>query len=77
MKIAIVEDEINGYEYLAKTLVQLDPTIEIVQHCESVKDSVSYFSTIPKLDLIFMDIQLADGISFDIFDILILSMSNS
>ena len=68
MKVVIVEDEINGYEYLVTILQQIDPTIEVIQHIESVKDAVAYFSKPGGADLIFMDIQLADGISFDIFE---------
>jgi len=68
MKIAIIEDEINAYEYLVRIVAKVDPNIEIVQHCESIKSSVNYFQSNPEVDLVLMDIQLADGISFEIFN---------
>ncbi len=68
MKIAIIEDEINAFEHLSRLLQQIDTDIVVDKHCESIKTSVIYLSAQPQIDLIFMDIQLADGLSFDIFD---------
>ncbi len=47
---------------------ELDETIEIVDVIDSVADSVKYLRTHGTPELIFMDIQLSDGISFEIFD---------
>jgi len=68
MKVLIVEDEIPAANRLTKLLQQHDTGIDIVQHTDSVEAAVKYISSAPALDLIFMDIQLADGISFDIFE---------
>lgn len=70
MNVAIIEDEINAYEYLVSVLHKLDPQIHVVQHCESIKSSVNYLQGQPALDLILLDVQLADGISFEIFNYL-------
>jgi len=68
MKVVIVEDEALAAEKLAHLLQKTDPGIEVVQRIESVEEAVEWFSQNPAPDLIFMDIQLDDGISFEIFD---------
>lgn len=68
MKAAIIEDELLAYEELVWLLGQIDPEIQIVKHLSSVEDAVCWFQSRPLLDVIFMDIQLSDGLSFDIFD---------
>lgn len=67
-KILIIEDEPIAANRLKELLKQINYDINILQICDSVDDSVTYLSSTPKLDLIFMDIQLADGLSFSIFD---------
>jgi len=68
MKIIIVEDEIAASENLAYLLHEIDSKIEIVTVLDSVKLAVDYFSKSIDADLVLMDIHLADGISFEIFD---------
>jgi DNA-binding LytR/AlgR family response regulator len=68
MKVVIVEDEKLASKRLELMLKKAEPEIEILQILESVEDSVNWFSQNAKPDLIFMDIQLDDGISFEIFD---------
>ena len=68
MKVLIIEDEAPAFRRLQKTLEELDETIEIVDVIDSVADSVKYLRTHGTPELIFMDIQLSDGISFEIFD---------
>ncbi|HSR59654.1 MAG TPA: LytTR family DNA-binding domain-containing protein [Robiginitalea sp.] len=68
MKVVIVEDELAASENLLYLLGQIDPEIEVVSVLDSVKAAVRYFSTAPAPDLVFMDIHLADGLSFEIFD---------
>ncbi len=68
MKVVIVEDERLASKRLELLLKIVEPGIEIVQILESVDDAVNWFSQNTKPDLIFMDIQLDDGISFEIFD---------
>lgn len=68
MQVIIVEDELAASENLAYLLKSIDETIEVEQVLESVTDAVEYFSVPYKASLIFMDIHLADGLSFEIFE---------
>lgn len=68
MKVVIVEDEIAASENLAYLINAIDSNIEILTVLDSVKSSVDYFSKGTEAELVFMDIHLADGISFEIFD---------
>ena len=67
MKVLIIEDEINAFEYLKKTILKIDNSIQIVGQIDSIKGALSFLSEHSDLDLIFLDIQLADGLSFEIF----------
>lgn len=68
MKVVIVEDEIAASENLIYLLNTLDSSIEVLQVLDSVKSAVTYFSESSEVELVFMDIHLADGISFEIFE---------
>ena len=69
MKILIVEDEQLAAERLSNLIHQYDPSYEILTSIDTVKGAVEYLSTHKeKIDLIFMDIELADGQSFEIFE---------
>ena len=68
MRVIIIEDEIPAARRLAKLLHNYDGNIEIVHQSDSVESSVRYLAAAQNIDLIFMDIQLADGLSFDIFE---------
>jgi DNA-binding LytR/AlgR family response regulator len=67
MKVLIIEDEILAAEKLAGLLL-MDSTIEIVGKLQSVLESINWLHSQPDPELIFMDIQLDDGICFEIFD---------
>lgn len=67
MKVLIVEDEKLSRERLGALIHQYDPKIEIVAETDSVEDTVSFLRSQPHPDLVFLDIQLADGLSFEIF----------
>lgn len=67
MKIVIIEDELPTAEYLQQSLTALKPEILISAILSSVEDSIAYFSNNPEPDLIFSDINLGDGLSFEIF----------
>jgi DNA-binding LytR/AlgR family response regulator len=67
MKVIIIEDELPAANRLAKMLHNIDNELELVTKLDSVASAVAFFGSSPEVDLIFMDIQLADGISFDIF----------
>lgn len=68
MRVIIIEDEIAAYNNIKKILMQIDPCIEILANFDTVTDSVLWLRSNPMPDLIFMDIQLADGSSFNIFE---------
>jgi len=68
MKILIIEDEVLAARRLEKLLMEYDPSITILDVIDSVEDSVLWFKDNPQVDLIFMDIMLADGQSFEIFE---------
>ena len=68
MKALIIEDETAAARNLAAILRQTAPDVEIVATLESVEESVEWLRSNPHPDLLFMDIHLADGDSFRIFD---------
>lgn len=68
MKVIIIEDEKLSADYLVELLNRLNKSIKIEAIYDSVKQSVKAFSSEINADLIFVDIHLADGISFEIFD---------
>ena len=66
--IAIIEDEEAAVKRLLKELNKLEPyRFEVVANHITVNDTVQWIRSDPKVDLIFMDIQLADGLSFEVF----------
>ena len=67
MNVIIVEDEKHAREYLESLLLELDPTITIQAKLESVKRTVEWLQN-NQTDLIFLDIHLADALSFKIFE---------
>lgn len=68
MKVIIIEDEKWAAELLTNLVKEYDPDIEVLQVIDSVKKSVKWFNENEAPDLALMDIQLADGISFEIFE---------
>ncbi|HLF35751.1 MAG TPA: LytTR family DNA-binding domain-containing protein [Cyclobacteriaceae bacterium] len=68
MNILIIEDEKHASDKLKKMLGVLDPGIRVVDVLESVQQSVEWLMARQAPDLIFMDIQLDDGICFEIFE---------
>lgn len=67
MKAIIIEDEKLSAEHLATLLKKVDATIEISATYDSVKKSIEEFKKDVKADLLFVDVHLADGLSFEIF----------
>jgi len=68
MKVVIIEDEVPAAEKLERYLHKYDASIEIVAQFDSVKSTVPWLlENQDAIDLIFMDIQLTDGLSFQIF----------
>ncbi len=69
MRVLIVEDEELAVKKLRKTLFTVDGTIEVTGVTDSIKTTVEWLQSNPQPDLILMDIELADGQSFEIFNL--------
>jgi len=67
MDIVIIEDEKLTADDLRDTIVSVRPEAHIVATIGSVKEAIAWFQAHPSPDLVFSDIQLGDGISFEIF----------
>lgn len=67
MKVLIVEDEELAVKKLQKTLAAVDDTIEVAGVTDSIEETVNWLQSNPAPDLVLMDIELADGQSFEIF----------
>lgn len=67
MKVLIVEDEELAVRKLQKTLAAVDDSIEVMGVTDSIRETVNWLQENPTPDLILMDIELADGQSFEIF----------
>lgn len=67
-RVIIVEDETAAAVNLRSMLQNIDPKTVVVDTLESVEEAVAYFSNSVEADVVFMDIHLADGDSFRIFD---------
>lgn len=67
MNVIIIEDETPAANRLTKLLHGISGEINVVNRLDSIAAAVAYFQSTRDIDLIFMDIQLADGLSFDIF----------
>ena len=71
MKALIIEDEQIAANRLENLLLKSSQRIEILAKLDTVKSSIDWLQKMGSPDLIFMDIQLADGLSFDIFDVVV------
>lgn len=67
LKVVIIEDEILAVERLKDLLHKYDPEIEFLAELDTVEDATKWIKSNSAPDLVMMDIQLADGLSFDIF----------
>jgi len=67
MKVLIVEDELPAFCNLAEELHVIDEKIDVVAGCSTVEETVRWLHDNPHPDLILMDVQLSDGLSFSIF----------
>lgn len=67
MKVLIIEDETASAGRLKKMVEEIDPGFEVVEILDSISNSVKWFREHTEPDLAFMDIHLADGLSFEIF----------
>ena len=67
IRTLIIEDEEPAAARLERMLTGIDPSIQVIDVLDSVEGSLRWFSENPQPDLLMLDIQLADGLSFDIF----------
>lgn len=68
MRILIFEDEIPAAKRLEKLIMECKPDAEILDVIDTVEDAVEWFENNDEPDLVISDIQLADGVSFEIFE---------
>lgn len=68
MKVIIIEDEVPAAEKLKKALEKADPSVEVLAVLNSVQASLDWLKHHPLPELMFMDIELGDGLSFRIFE---------
>lgn len=68
MKALVVEDEALAAERLVVLVQAIDPSIEVTAQLDTITDTVQYLKSNEAPDVIFLDIQLADGKSFEIFE---------
>ena len=68
MRAIIIEDEKAAVRNLKALLQEVNPGIEVETSLDSIASSLAWFHTHPMPDLLFMDIHLADGSAFEIFD---------
>lgn len=66
MNVIIIEDEKPAARRLSRLLAELDVEVSVMLH--SVEEAINWFQNNEHPDLIFLDIQLSDGLSFEIFD---------
>lgn len=68
MRVAIIEDEPEAQQYLKSQLQKVDSGISVTASLSSIEAGIKYFQSRPEVDLVFMDIELSDGQSFEIFN---------
>ena len=68
MDVLLIEDEVHAALRVEQLLKELKPGASVVGKIDSVKRAVEYLKNSPPPDLALMDIQLADGTSFEIFE---------
>ena len=67
MKVLIIEDETIASDRLIDMLKEVAPDWEVLAVLDSIEAGVEFFKTDAEADLVFMDIELGDGQSFEIF----------
>jgi DNA-binding LytR/AlgR family response regulator len=67
MKVIILEDENRAVNHLKRLIQRIAPEMEVSMTFETVRETVEYLKQEPAVELIFSDVQLADGVSFEIF----------
>ncbi len=68
MKALIIEDELIAAQSLQRLIAESTPQVEVIGVLQSVEETVEYFSQPNNVELVFLDIHLADGLAFHIFE---------
>ncbi|MBC8343637.1 MAG: response regulator transcription factor [Bacteroidetes bacterium] len=68
MKVLIIEDEVLAASRLSKMLGEINSQIEITDVIDSIGSALKWFKKNKEPDLLFLDIQLSDGLSFKIYE---------
>lgn len=68
LNAVIIEDERPALENLVATLASVATDIQVAARLGSVKESIEYLTQHTNIDIIFSDVQLSDGLSFEIFE---------
>lgn len=68
IRCVLIEDEVLATERLHRLLIQADAHVEVVAELGSVAQARRWFANASPVDLIFADVQLADGLCFEIFE---------
>jgi DNA-binding LytR/AlgR family response regulator len=68
INVVIIEDERLAVEKLRSILYEVIPDVRVATVISSVQEGIQYFSHNPSPDLIFCDIHLTDGLSFEVFN---------
>ena len=67
MKVIILEDESRAASHLERLLLKVAPEMKVIARLETIRQAVPFLAAHPEIDLVFSDVQLADGLSFEIF----------
>lgn len=70
MNVIIIEDEAPAADKLENMLIEINPSINILSKLKSVKDCVKWFAENKSPELAFVDVQLSDESSFELFKII-------
>ena len=69
MRVVLIEDEIPALEKIERYILKYDESYTIVNKLPSISQAVNWFNNnVSDYDIVFMDIQLSDGLSFEIFN---------
>jgi len=73
MKVIIIEDEVKAARSLENMILKLRPSVQIIAKLQSIDEAVTYLQSSGLPDLLFMDVQLSDGLCFEIFNVVHIS----
>ncbi|MFA6401820.1 MAG: hypothetical protein WCX31_09380 [Salinivirgaceae bacterium] len=67
MNVLIIEDETRAANHLERLIGSVAPEMKVIAKIETVREAVQFIKANHAINLIFSDVQLADGLSFEIF----------